>query len=59
MLWSEESVYRACEENVVMTFPDQKRINIELYTDGTAALYIKGAGIRDATNEGDQQVDTR
>jgi len=40
----------------VMTFPGKKRINNELFSDRTVALYIGKTRIRVNTNEGDKSV---
>jgi len=46
-----------CEYPVTI-FPIEKRINTELFIDGTAALYIGETQIKELTNEGDQRVGT-
>jgi len=41
-----------------MTLPIKKIINIKLFTERTAALYMATTQIRVLTNEGGQQVGT-
>jgi len=44
-------------ENPTMTFTIKKSINMELFIDRMAALYIVDGWIRVGTNEDDQHID--